>query len=264
MNAQKLKSRLRPLKRTGANAIHRFGIPLRRQRYVDGRHMTVLRRGSPGRLLELSDETAVGSRRIEIGCGAYPRQGFIHVDIDPDARHLEYLRPAWNLPFPDDWASEISSIHALEHISPALLNRTLREWHRVLAPWGRLHVSVPNTPNLMRKFLTGSQRDKWLMSAALLGMYCGPDAHVPASLTHAPAHRVLFDYPLLSSVLAAVGFTRITDQTSIRPDRHAQGWREVVDDYSLVVTAAKQPNRLGHSDLALGCGGPIPSRSAEQ
>jgi predicted SAM-dependent methyltransferase len=76
------------------------------------------------------------SRRIEIGSGPHPTPGFIHMDIEPWGPHLEAICPMWALPFPDDWASEIRAIHALEHVHPSQLEDTLREWHRASRPAG--------------------------------------------------------------------------------------------------------------------------------
>src|SRR4051812_3495022 len=128
------------------NALHRATAPLRRAYYVDGaRHGIVRALPEPARRkLGLEDESAVGSRRIEIGCGPFPQPGYVHVDIDPNARHLEAFAPAWELPFPDAWAKEILAIHSLEHVHPSKLLSTLREWHRVLAPEGFVRVHVPN------------------------------------------------------------------------------------------------------------------------
>lgn len=234
------KARLRPLKRMTGNIANRLGTPVRRLQYLEGRTGGLLSKGLTGRILELQDDSAVGSRRIELGGGAHPRQGFIHIDIDPSACHVEYFRPAWDLPVADGWASEISAIHTLEHIPPPLLIQTLREWHRVLARGGTVHVSVPNSSVLMHKFLTGSVHEKWLMSGALLGMYCGPGTAVPEGIQHRGDHQIVFDFELLDSVLQEVGFVRVTDKTTLRPDRHTVGWRSIVDHYSLVVEAKKE------------------------
>ena len=84
----------------------------------------------------LDDPSAVGSTRLEIGGGPHAQRGFLHVDIDPGAHHLEWVAPAWNLPMPDAWATEIVAVHALEHIPPPRLVETLQEWRRVLVPGG--------------------------------------------------------------------------------------------------------------------------------
>jgi len=103
-----------------------------------------------------------------------------------------------------------------------------------------VHISVPNTPLLMKKFVEGTLREKWLMGVAILGMYGGPAMRVPEDINHPPDHHILFDFPLLAAALAEAGFVDVTDQTSVLPDRHTEGWRDVVNSYSLVVTARKE------------------------
>lgn len=234
-----IRSILRRTRDFVRNAVHRASIPLRRLRYVNERNFGVLSEGAVGRAFELDDESAVGARRIEIGSGPYPRPGFLHIDIGADARHLEFKRTAWELPFPSDWASEISAIHSLEHLPPPLLAKTLAEWYRVLSPDGKVHVSVPNTPHLMERFTSGSIPEKWQMTAAILGMYAGPDTPMPDDLVHPADHKILFDFPMLRNVLEEAGFSEVADNTQSLPDRHTRAWRNVVDHYSLVVTAKK-------------------------
>lgn len=234
-----IRSTLRMMRDFGRHSVHRASIPLRRNRYVGERDFNLLSKGFVGRALELDDETAVGSRRIEIGSGPYPRPGFLHIDIGADARHLEFKTDAWQLPFPSDWASEISAIHSLEHLPPPLLAKTLTEWYRVLSPDGRVHVSVPNTPHLMEQFTRGSTQEKWQMTAAILGMYAGPKTSMPDDLAHPADHKILFDYPMLKNVLEDAGFSGVADETENLPDRHTRAWSGVVDRYSLVATARK-------------------------
>ncbi|HEX7298396.1 MAG TPA: methyltransferase domain-containing protein, partial [Solirubrobacteraceae bacterium] len=130
-------------------------MSLRRRYYADGTGAHIVERlpAAWSARLGLDDQTAYFTRRIEIGAGPHPQAGYLHIDVDPNARHLEAKAEAWALPFPDAWASEILSIHALEHVHPRLLNTTLREWHRVLRPGGRVRVHVPITPALMRAYL---------------------------------------------------------------------------------------------------------------
>jgi SAM-dependent methyltransferase len=234
-----LKKLLGPWRRAAANALHRFGVPIRRKYYVGGHAPTGFASSLAGRVFGLDDASAVGSRRIEIGGGPYPRPGFIHVDIDPASRHLEYRALASKLPFPTNWATLISAIHVLEHVPPPFLDSTLRECHRVLAPGGEVHLSVPNGPALMQKYLTGSIREKWLMSAALLGMYASPQSRGPLELGNRADHQVIFDFSLMRSVLEGAGFSDVTDATGRLPDRHTDGWRHLIDNCSLVVTARK-------------------------
>jgi SAM-dependent methyltransferase len=223
------------------DSLHRFSTPLRRALYVRGagRRLVRLLPATVRRKLGLDDESAVGSRRIEIGCGPFPQRGYIHVDIGAEARHLEAFAPAWALPFPDAWASEILAIHSLEHVHPRKLLPTLREWHRVLAPGGAVQVHVPNTGELVRSFLESPVHDKWRTMGAMLGMYCDPGVRAPDHLVVPSDHQLMFDWDLLAWSLEQAGFREVSDLTGAVMDKHTRDWREVVPHFSLVARAVK-------------------------
>lgn len=221
---------------------HRPTMALRRRYYADGAGAKVVDR-LPRTLcarLGLDDETARSGRRIEIGAGPYPRPGYLHVDADPSARHLEAQALAWDLPFPDNWAGEISSIHVLEHVHPRRLQPTLREWHRVLRPGGIVRVHVPNSPALMDAWLAaGDARGKWMLAGAVLGMYGGPHVRGPQDLPSDADHQILFDRDLLLTSLRDAGFVDVADLTDSVTDRHTEGWKEVVERCSIVAEGRK-------------------------
>jgi SAM-dependent methyltransferase len=223
------------------NVAHRLTIPLRRRYYCDGFAAGAIARISPRvrRKLGLDDEQAVGSRRIEIGSGPFAQPGFLHVDVDPGARHLEARAPAWQLPFSDDFAQEIVAIHSLEHVHPRLLVPTLREWRRVLAPGGRVRVHVPNAPELMASFQESPVERKWSIMGALLGMYCGPHVARPEDFETGADHQLLLDVDVLAWAFGRAGFEDVVDRTGEVRDRHTESWSDVVPHFSLVVEAVK-------------------------
>jgi SAM-dependent methyltransferase len=230
------------LSATTRDAVHRLSTPLRRRYYCDGNGASVVSRlpAAIRRKLGLDDASAVGSRKIEVGGGPFPQAGYIHVDVDRRARHLEALAPAWKLPFPDGWATEILAIHSLEHVHPRMLLATLREWHRVLAPGGRVQVHVPNAPELVASFLESPVEQKWRTMGALLGMYCHPGVSAPEDLEVPSDHQVMFDWHLLSWALTSAGFRHVADLTGQVDDKHTEEWRSVVPHFSLVAQAIKE------------------------
>jgi SAM-dependent methyltransferase len=221
--------------------VQRLTVPVRRRLYLTGggrrtaaRLPTALRDA-----LGLDDPSAIGSTRLEIGGGPHAQKGFLHVDIDPGAHHLEWVAPAWDLPLPDGWASEIVAVHALEHVEPPLLVPTLQEWRRVLAPEGRVEIHVPNGAALMEAFVIRPPSEKWPIMGSILGMYCSPDVRDPRELRTRSDHQLIFDVPLLEWALDSAGFTAVRNLTGAVEDRHSQPWRSLVADYSLVAEARK-------------------------
>lgn len=85
------------------------GEPVRRRYYADDWGKEAVTRLSAWwrDRLGLDDRSAVGTRRIEIGRGSSPQPGYLHVDVNPWAPHVEVVANAWQLPFSDDWADEI-------------------------------------------------------------------------------------------------------------------------------------------------------------
>jgi SAM-dependent methyltransferase len=188
----------------------------------------------------VDDREAAKGRRLEIGCGPHPRPGYLHLDVDRRAHHLEWVARAWDLPLPDTWAREILSIHALEHVPPARLGYTLREWYRVLQPGGRVQIHVPNAPELMRAFLESKDpHAKWRLMGSILGMYCSPEAESPEALQSRSDHQILFDYDLLHWALSEAGFVDVIDLSDRVDDRHTLAWARVVPQYSLIVQAER-------------------------
>lgn len=178
--------------------------------------------------------------RVELGSGPWPTPGYVHVDTDRYARHVEHRSPMWRLPFPDGSVTEILAVHCLEHVPPGKLRTTLREWRRVLAPGGFAEVHVPNAPAVLRAFETAPVRQKWALTNGLLGAYLPAQELDPDDFdddANKPDHRSLFDLPLLESLLHDAGFAKVTDLTGVVTDRHSEAWAPYVADYSLVVRA---------------------------
>ncbi len=96
--------------------------------------------------------------RLNIGCGPVETPGFVRVDFCPgvDIR-VDLRRP---LPIPDGVASMILCEHFLEHLRyPGQAVSFLKECLRLLAPGGRLYVSVPDTRWPMECYVHG--RTEW-------------------------------------------------------------------------------------------------------
>ena len=183
------------------------------------------------------DGAAVAPLRIEIGGGPFPSPGYVHVDADWRSRHLEHVAPAWRLPFADGTAEEILAVHVLEHVHASEVDRTLREWRRVLAPGGFAEIHVPNAATVFPAFLAAPAEKKWALMVAIYGMPSHPSsANTSPDLDY---HRVIYDFGLLQQVALDAGFDHVVDATDTVTDRHNEGWSEhdLVGRVSLIVRA---------------------------
>lgn len=202
------------------------------KRWVDGSVGVVIRRARLRR--------SGRPKRVEIGGGPFPTPGYIHVDVNRRHPHLEYVAPAWDLPFPDATVDEILAVHVLEHVHPARLGTTLREWRRVLAPGGFAQIHVPDGAALARAFLDAPVEERWAIGAALLGMDTGPGVRSAAELQlerNEPDHKIVFDADLLRVALQTAGFERVDELTGTVEDRHTTDWKPVVANISVIVRA---------------------------
>lgn len=96
--------------------------------------------------------------KLNLGCGIELQPGFINVDMIP----LKWLKEksglyskakvagkyvrgdVRKLPFKDNYADYIIASEILEHIPLADVNKTLREWVRVLKPGGKMIITCPD------------------------------------------------------------------------------------------------------------------------
>lgn len=102
------------------------------------------------------------ARRLDIGSGYQPWRTddptWEHLDISPGATHVEWRLNAFEpLPFADGTFDEIRAVDVLEHTSWQTTEQTLREWVRVLAPGGLLHVQVPDAEQVMVRYCSDPQ-----------------------------------------------------------------------------------------------------------
>ncbi|MGE3333269.1 MAG: methyltransferase domain-containing protein [Rhodospirillaceae bacterium] len=94
-----------------------------------------------------------GGLKLHIG-GKERREGWTVLDIAP-APHVDMVGDCKDLTaLPGGSCAEIYASHVLEHLAyDGEVQQALREFHRVLAPGGRVRISVPDMEVLCRLFL---------------------------------------------------------------------------------------------------------------
>ncbi|MGE4061807.1 MAG: methyltransferase domain-containing protein [Rhodospirillaceae bacterium] len=95
----------------------------------------------------------LGEIKLHIG-GKEGRKGWTVLDIAPGA-HVDIVGNCNDLSaLPDACCAEIYASHVLEHLAyDGEVQRALAGFHRVLAPGGRIRVSVPDMETLCKLFL---------------------------------------------------------------------------------------------------------------
>jgi predicted SAM-dependent methyltransferase len=95
------------------------------------------------------------TRRLNIGCGQFPLAFWLNLDRDPLAP-AEMHTTVPPIPAEDSSLDEIYAGHFLEHLNRAEAREFLRECYRCLAPGGRLGLVVPDTREILTRYLAGS------------------------------------------------------------------------------------------------------------
>ena len=140
--------------------------------------------------------------RLHIGCGKFPRPGWINLDnkIRPGVDCVADLRA--DLPFADGAADYAVAIHVLPHIRLDALPAALARIRRVLKPGGVLRLALPD---LEKAFDAYRRRDA--------GYFAIPDAQWQSLGAKLVAQIVWhndiatpFTYDLAAEALAKAGF----------------------------------------------------------
>lgn len=148
--------------------------------------------------------------RLNLGCGEYLLPGWVNIDADPNApADLHLSVPP--LPWPGGSVGEIFAGHVLEHLEPETADELLAECSRVLRPGGAIGVVVPDTRELVRRYLRGGD-EHFELPAGAYHRITDLDELCRFFLfsTYQPSrHRWAYDAETLARALARAGFAEV-------------------------------------------------------
>ncbi len=141
-------------------------------------------------------------RRLHVG-GHVRRPGWEILDVNA-APYVDHICNAKELSiFSDNSFIELYASHVVEHFDyMAELGDTLKEWLRILAPGGRVYISVPDLDVLAALFLCKdklSADDRFMVMRMMFGGHL--DAH--------DYHVVGLNEEFLRGFLQSAGYTNI-------------------------------------------------------
>lgn len=98
--------------------------------------------------------TAIDTKRVlVVGAGGtrpmVPGYDTKTLDIDP-SNDPDILGDMCAIPAADESFDALVARHCLEHVSYPRGQVAMAEWYRVLKPWGRVHVAVPDVLEVVR------------------------------------------------------------------------------------------------------------------
>lgn len=94
--------------------------------------------------------------RLHLGCGGRRIEGYVNVDwrMTPATDLVCDIR---ELPFGPNSADRIECYHVIEHLPRHDLLSTLRKWHKILIPGGKLIIECPDFDKAVKEYLRGNE-----------------------------------------------------------------------------------------------------------
>lgn len=173
---------------------------------------------------DLARLQATSHRRLNVGCGDHPLPFWSNLDADPDVRADIYCRVP-PLPSDADSLDEIYAGHFLEHLTQADAGAFLDECWRCLVVGGRLGIVVPDTREVVKRYLRGDldqieyPRGTW-RKVNDLETLC--ELFFYSTIQRSP-HRWSYDLLTLGRLLVAHGFRVVGEIDRFADPRVALG-----------------------------------------
>ena len=160
--------------------------------------------------------------RINIGCGKFPRPGWINVDnkVRPGVECVADLRA--DLPFRDASVDYAVAIHVLPHIRLDALAPALARIRRVLKSGGVLRLALPDLERAIAAY-TGGDTGYFAIPDT---RWRSPGAKLVAEIVWHNDIATPFTYDLAAEVLEKAGFVNIV-RCAFR--KTASPFREIVE-----------------------------------
>lgn len=106
--------------------------------------------------------------KLNLGCGDMILEGYDNIDLynEKDGIIKMDIR---NLNYQDNSVDEIMCVHAFEHLSPYDVYNTLKEWYRVLKPYGKLIIELPDILGICQEFITADKTKRYELLNCIYG-----------------------------------------------------------------------------------------------
>ncbi len=148
--------------------------------------------------------------KLNIGCGAVYKKGFVNIDAFDDSVADTKMR-AYDLDFEDSIVEYIECAHVLEHMGAVKGIYALSECYRVLKPGGVLRIATPNIEKAFHNFTWKEYEDRkylmnWIYGLDMPGMN----------------HKYGYPEELLRELLSEIGFVDINTQKNAQQSNYPE------------------------------------------
>jgi predicted SAM-dependent methyltransferase len=213
----------------------------------------------PHRIRRYAEAHAV--RKLQIGTGPNPLQGWLNTDLLPDTYpehrdRIVFLDASRSFPFDDMTFDYVFSEHQIEHIPEPAAHTMVRECFRVLRPGGRIRIATPDLAAIVGLYddpldeLEQHYVD-WVMARFRSDVRSGNRrCHVINHMFKDHKHQFIYDYETLVALLSDAGFLEAVRWNSgesgdpalrgIEIHGHAIG-DECVNSFETMVVEAARP-----------------------
>ncbi len=148
--------------------------------------------------------------KLNIGCGPKLKEGWVNIDLSPNADLTLDLREP--LPFPEHSCHIIYSEHFLEHLDyPEQTNRFLEVCFKILEPGGIFSVGVPDTEWPILEY-AGQKNEGYFtfVKEQWHPKWCETEMeHLNYHFRMDNHHRMAYDLKTMKLVLSRAGFVDI-------------------------------------------------------
>jgi predicted SAM-dependent methyltransferase len=148
--------------------------------------------------------------KLQIGCGAYPLDGWFNTDVSERIcnNEIAYMDAGKPFPIPNNSFDYIFSEHLFEHLTYPQAVNMLKECHRVLKKGGVMRLATPNIHFLIDLYL---HREKEINNSYI--EFDAKRSNLPANPIYAISrfftswgHKIIYDPFTLENLLLEFGF----------------------------------------------------------
>ena len=138
--------------------------------------------------------------RLNLGCGKKKMEGFVNIDLHPDADVVHDIRDLSM--YEDETAELIVALHVIEHFYCWEVQDILKEWLRVLKPGCCLLLAAPH----LEKCLANILHPNKIPRMGMYGLFGDPGHADPLMM-----HKWAYTPKTLAFSLSEAGFENISE-----------------------------------------------------